>query len=145
LPALAALGVAQSASATDGPVFLFGGADLNEFLGCVNCDRSEPFSVWNEASEFGSPENPISIWNQDGPYGSLTSDTSPWNPRASNPPVAVDRVGNRYGFFTRNPAHPERVRRDPSHEKSADFDLLAWLLENYDWASAHLDYLRNQY
>jgi hypothetical protein len=137
--------LATPALATDGPIFLFGGKDLGEFLGCLNCYRSEAFSVWNESGEFGAPTSPNSIWNRSGEYGSLTSDTSPWNPRATAPPVAVDRVGNLYGYFTRNPVHPRRVRRNETHAYRDDFDLLAWLLENYDWVVTHLDEMREQY
>lgn len=143
--ALCASGVPNPVRAADGPIFLFGGTDFGDFLGCLNCDRSEAFSVWNESGEFGSPTKRNSIWNREGPYGSPTSDTSPWNPRASKPPVAVDRIGNLYGYFTRNPVHPLRVRRNDGHSYHADFDLLAWLLENYEWVITHLDEVRNQH
>lgn len=137
--------VANPARAVDGPIFLFGGSDLSEFLGCLNCYRSEIFSVWNESGEFGSPTSPISIWNRYGVYGSVGGAFSPWNPRASNPPVAVDRSGQLYGYFTLNPVHPDRVRYNETHSKHADFYLLAWLLENFDWVATHLEDMREQF
>jgi len=133
------------ARATDGPLFLFGGSDRAQFLGCLNCGRNETFSVWNEKSEYGSPAHPDSIWNRSGTYGSPSSPLSPWNPRATTPPLVVDRVGNLYGYFTLNPSHPKRVRRNDSHPKWADFELLVRLLDNYDWVVNHLDEVRGQY
>lgn len=130
------------AQATDGPLLLFGGRNHEEFIGCLNCYRSEPFSVWNENGEYGDPENENSIWNRSGPYGSLTSPLSPWNPRSSEPPLVVDRVGNLYGYFTRNRSYPKRIRRNDTHQKWKDFQLLAWLLDNYDWVVTHLEEAR---
>jgi hypothetical protein len=137
-----ALGAPSPARAVDGPLFLFGGSRLDRFLGCLNCYRSETFSVWNENGKFGSPEHPHSIWNRDGVYGSRTSPLSPWNPNATAPPLVVDRVGNLYGYFTLDPSHPQRIRRSERHQKWEDFDYLAWLLDNYDWVITHLDEMR---
>lgn len=137
--------VARGNRAVDGPIFLFGGSEFEDFLGCLNCFRTEPFSVWNESAEYGDPTNPISIWNTSGVYGALDSDESPWNPHAKSPPVAVDRVGNLYGYFTRNANIPQRVRPSPGHPYWSHFDLLVSLLENYDWVIAHLEEMRAEY
>ena len=137
--------VADLAHATDGPLLLFGGRNRDEFIGCLNCYRSEPFSVWNESGEYGNPENENSIWNQKGPYGSRKSPFSPWNPRSSKPPLVVDRVGNLYGYFTLNRSYPKRIRRNDTHQKREDFQLLVWLLDNYDWVVTHLEEVRAQY
>ena len=147
VPLVIVLGVcvAPPSRATDGPLFLFGGPNRDQFLGCLNCYRSETFSVWNERLEYGSTIHPDSIWNREGAYGSPSSPLSPWNPNAPNPPLVVDRVGNLYGYLTLNPSHPERVRRDDSHPRSADFRFLVWLLDNYDWVVTHLDEVRAQY
>jgi hypothetical protein len=136
---------AEHAHATDGPLLLFGGPNRDEFIGCLNCYRSESFSVWNENGEYGNPENENSIWNRKGPYGSPSGALSPWNPRASKPPLVVDRVGNLYGYFTLNRGYPKRIRRNDSHRKRDDFQLLAWLLDNYDWVVTHLEEVRVQY
>jgi len=150
-PAWAALAAAASliaacpALATDGPLLLFGGPHQDEFLGCLNCYRSEPFSVWNETGEYGNPQSESSIWNTRGPYGSRASPLSPWNPRASSPPLVVDRVGNLYGYFTLDRSYPKRIRRNDTHQKRADFELLVWLLDNYEWVVTHLEEVRVQY
>jgi len=139
------LGGAAQARAVDGPLLLFGGADQREFLGCLNCFRSEPFSVWNEKGEYGDPQSELSIWNRSGPYGSTTSPQSPWNPRGSTPPLVVDRVGNLYGYFTRNRSYPKRIRRNDAHQKSHDFLFLVHLLDEYEWIIEHLDDARSRY
>ncbi len=136
---------ASPALAVDGPLLLFGGRNHEEFLGCLNCYRSEPYSVWNDRREYGDPKNENSIWNQKGPYGSRTSSLSPWNPRSSNPPLVVDRLGNLYGYFTLNRSYPKRIRRNDRHHKRGDFKMLAWLLDNYDWVVTHLEEVRVQY
>jgi hypothetical protein len=142
---LLSLLAASPAAATDGPLLLFGGPNRDEFLGCLNCYRSEAFSVWNESGEYGDPQNENSIWNTRGPYGSPSSSQSPWNPRASSPPLVVDRVGNLYGYFTLNRSYSKRVRRNDAHQRAADFNLLVWLLDNYDWVVTHLEEVRVQY
>ncbi len=136
---------AAPARAVDGPLLLFGGRDHDEFLGCLNCYRSEAFSIWNEKSEHGDPAQANSIWNQNGPYGSRKSPLSPWNPRASNPPLVVDRAGQLYGYLTLNSDHPNQIGYNYAHPKSADFRMMAWLLENYDWVVTHLQEVRVQY
>jgi hypothetical protein len=127
------------------PILLFGGPGYEDFLGCLNCERSEPFSVWNESVDYGSTTNPRSIWNRDGVYGSPSSPWSPWNPSSTTPPIAVDRAGNVYGQFTVNRSNPNRVRRHDRHEASSEFEVLVWLQENYDWVIRNLDQVRAQY
>jgi hypothetical protein len=147
MPLLVVIGLwaASPANAVDTPILLFGGRDHEHFLGCLNCYRSEAFSVWNESVDYGSTAHPHSIWNRNGVYGSAASPFSPWNPAATTPPIAVDRAGNVYGYFTRNWSFPNRVRRHELHEARPEFNLLVWLLENYDWVITHLDEVRAQY
>jgi len=137
--------VAGHARATDGPLLLFGGPNRDEFLGCLNCYRSEAYSVWNEKGEYGNPENESSIWNRKGPYGSPSSQLSPWNPRAAKPPLVVDRVDNLYGYLTLNRAYPKRIRPSDDRRKRRGLEMLAWLLDNYDWVVTHLEEVRVQY
>jgi len=140
---LAAIFVAaENAHAADGPLLMFGGRNRDEFIGCLNCYRSETFSVWNKSGEYGNPASENSIWNEKGPYGSRTSPLSPWNPRSSKPPLVVDRAGNLYGYFTLNRDYSKRIRRNDAHQERENFQLLAWLLDNYDWVVAHLDEVR---
>jgi hypothetical protein len=127
------------------PILLFGGADHEHFLGCLNCERSEAFSVWNESGDYGSTTHAHSIWNRDGVYGSSSSPWSPWNPSSTTPPIAVDRAGNLYGHFTRNRSDPNRVQRNDSHVARPEFELLVWFLDNYDWVITHLDEVRAHY
>ena len=145
LTLVVSLVAADHAHAIDGPLLLFGGPNHDEFLGCLNCYRSEPFSVWNANGEYGDPGNENSIWNQAGPYGSRRSPLSPWNPRSSKPPLVVDRVGNLYGYFTLNRSYPMRIRRNDSHPYWADFQLLVRLLDEYEWIVTHLDEERAKY
>ena len=76
------LGLASApARATLNPLLLFGGPEHQDFLGCLTCDASEPYSIWNPQSDYGSPDHPHSIWNRAGPYGSTDSPHSPWSRR----------------------------------------------------------------
>lgn len=142
------LWIAWPTLASDNSLFLFGGREHDQFLGCLSCYRSETFSVWNENGEYGSTTNENSIWNQDGKYGARSSLLSPWNSWATNPPIVVDRVGNLYGYFTRNPNHPKRITATPPYHPNHteiernSFKFLAWLLDDYDWIITHLDQVR---
>jgi hypothetical protein len=142
------LWIAAPAIASDNSLFLFGGRDHDQFLGCLSCYRSEAFSVWNENGEYGSTTNENSIWNQDGKFGARSSLQSPWNPWATSPPLVVDRVGNLYGYFTRNPSYPQRITATPPYHPNhtdverSSFKFLAWLLDDYEWIITHLDQVR---
>ena len=116
----------------DHRLFLFAGPEWRDFLGCVTCRASNPYSIWNPDSEYGSPTDPNSIWNRRGEYGSGRGASSPWHPNPQPPPVVVDRVGNFCGYFVMERSFPGRVR-DP---------YLLWLLEGHAWAADHLDEVR---
>ena len=66
------LGLGQPAAAAENRLLLFAGPEWRDFLGCVNCRASNPYSIWNPASDYGSPTHPLSIWNRSGNYGSTT-------------------------------------------------------------------------
>ncbi|AZA77255.1 hypothetical protein EG347_06930 [Chryseobacterium sp. G0186] len=87
---------------------LYGGADQNQYLGCLNCDTFDKNSIWNKFSDFGNVYSSKSIWNTYGNYGSTYSTYSPWNSYASYPPVIVDQDGNFFGFLTLNTYKSER-------------------------------------
>ncbi|WP_047097005.1 hypothetical protein [Chryseobacterium lactis] len=87
---------------------LYGGADQDQYLGCLNCDTFDKNSVWNKFSDFGNIFGSKSIWNTNGNYGSLYSTYSPWSSYASYPPAIVDENGNFYGYLTLNPYKSER-------------------------------------
>ncbi len=116
----------------DHRLFLFAGPDWSEFLGCVTCRTSNPYSIWNPETEYGSPSHANSIWNRSGPFGSTTAPGSPWSASPQPPPVVVDRVGNFCGYFVIDRSFPGRVS-DP---------YLVWLLEAQSWAADHLDEVR---
>jgi hypothetical protein len=132
---LALASIAGPARATSNPLLLFGGPEQREFLGCLNCDATEPYSIWNAASEFGDPERPLCIWNRKGPYGSTESPHSPWSERPQTLPVVVDRAGNFWGYFAADPQVRGRVTDG----------YLVWLLEARTWIADHLDVLREEW
>ncbi|PXW16327.1 MULTISPECIES: hypothetical protein [Chryseobacterium] len=87
---------------------LYGGADHDQYLGCLNCDNFDKNSIWNKFSDYGNTFGSKSIWNTYGNYGSTYGAYSPWNAYASYPPAIVDQDGNFFGFLTLNPYQPER-------------------------------------
>ena len=101
---------------------IFGGKDHDEYLGCLNCDKYNPNSIWNEYGLYGNKYNTRSIWNEYGTYGSEYSQLSPWNTYASNPPVIVDKDGGFYGYLTVN----------KYNNKQADFNLALLLYKYYE-------------
>lgn len=131
---LLALGAAPARAATN-PLLLFGGPGLQDFLGCLTCDASEPYSIWNPDSDYGSPSHPLSIWNREGRYGSVDSPHSPWSRRPQRVPVVVDRAGNLCGNFAVDRSFPGRVTDG----------YLIWLLEGHDWIADHLDEVRDDF
>jgi hypothetical protein len=126
---------AQPARATTNRVLLFGGAEQQDFLGCLTCDASEPYSIWNPGTEYGSPTHPLSIWNREGRYGSEASPWSPWSRRPKSVPVVVDRAGNVCGNFAVDRTFPGRVTDG----------YLVWLLEGHDWIADHLEEVREDF
>jgi hypothetical protein len=126
---------ASVASATINRVLLFGGPEQQDFLGCLTCDASEPYSIWNRDSDYGSTTHPHSIWNRKGPYGSTESPHSPWSRKPASAPVVVDRAGNLCGYFVVDRTFPGRVTDG----------YLVWLLEGHDWIADHLDEVREDF
>ncbi|AYZ13023.1 hypothetical protein V2E39_08170 [Chryseobacterium arthrosphaerae] len=87
---------------------LYGGADQDQYLGCLNCDTFDKNSIWNKFSDYGNVYSSKSIWNAYGNYGSTYSTYSPWSAYASYPPAIVDEKGDFYGYLTLNPYKSER-------------------------------------
>jgi hypothetical protein len=81
---------------------IFGGKNHDVYLGCLNCNKYDDSSIWNNYGDYGSKYNDKCIWNKYGDYGGKYSDYSPFNKYASYPPVLVDGDGNFYGYFTAN-------------------------------------------
>lgn len=81
---------------------LFGGKNHDKYLGCLNCDKYNEKSIWNQYGEFGSKYNEYSIWNSYGIYGGSYGEFSPFNQYSATPPAIVDKEGKFYGYFTIN-------------------------------------------
>jgi len=124
-------GQSQAANPT---LLLFGGKDHDVFLGCLNCSRTDPTSVWNAYGKYGSEYQSNSIWNRYGTYGSVYNQNSPWNTYSSQGPVIVDPEGNSYGYFTRNKYHQQ-----------TRIDWVVWILDHYDEVIEHLDEVRENF
>jgi len=101
---------ALPAHAQRSALVIYGGANQDTYLGCLTCIRFDPESVCRAGGRYGSHLSPQSIWNQSGTFGGQFSPYSPWNPFAKNPPVVLDKAGNRYGLFWVNT--PQRYRAD---------------------------------
>ena len=101
---------ALPAHAQRSALVIYGGANQDTYLGCLTCIRFNPESVCRAGGRYGSHLSPQSIWNQSGTFGGQFSPYSPWNPFAKNPPVVLDKAGNRYGLFWVNT--PQRYRVD---------------------------------
>lgn len=84
------------------PLLLYGGAQLDHFLGCINCAPKYSISIWNSKGPYGSFRGDFSLWNVLFEYGNVKSRLSPWNAFASNPPAVIDPAGKFYGFLTTN-------------------------------------------
>jgi hypothetical protein len=80
-----------------------------QLLGCINCSKYDPYSIWNEYGNYGSKYNASSIWNKYGQYGSQYNSLSPFNPYSNTPPKIVDQQGNFYGYLTLNKFHSNRA------------------------------------
>ena len=84
---------------------LYGGANLDEYLGCYGCATTSTESICNSVGNYGSSVAINSIWNSVGTYGSTVSNTSPWNSVAFNPPeIYSENKSLNYGKFTVNSA-----------------------------------------
>jgi hypothetical protein len=81
---------------------LYGGTNKSVYLGCLNCDKLNSNSIWNELGIYGSNLNEKSIWNDYGTFGGELSDYSPFNSLGINPPEIRDKEGNSYGYLTLN-------------------------------------------
>jgi hypothetical protein len=100
----------QSAKEPPVKLMIYGGKQHDVYLGCLNCEASEPESVFNEFGAYGSRYSPYSLWNALTPYGSVSSYMSPRNPQASDPPIVRDQDGRFQGYLTINNHMPQSFR-----------------------------------
>ncbi|MCA6574577.1 MAG: hypothetical protein IM537_04570 [Pseudanabaena sp. M57BS1SP1A06MG] len=93
-------------SFAESPLLIYGSLENGTrgivFLGCINCNKFDDNSLSNRFGDFGSRFSETSIYNRFGNWGSKFSDVSACNPRATNPPVIVDKEGNFQGYLTLN-------------------------------------------
>lgn len=82
---------------------LFDGETGQEFVGCLNCVRSDSASICNRYGDFGSRYSDTSIWSRYGKFGGRYEKNSPWA-RYGEGLRVVDRDGNYYGRFSRSSA-----------------------------------------
>ncbi len=73
-----------------------------KYLGCINCSKFDPNSIYNTFGRYGSEYSADSIWNKFGLYGSPYSLNSPWNPFTTTPPIIKDSSKTNIGFLTTN-------------------------------------------
>lgn len=98
---------------------IYGGANHDVYLGCLNGSKYDQNSIWNAFGTYGSKFNSNSIWNAYGTYGSKYNTYSPWNSYSNDPPVIVDKDGGFYGYLTTN----------KNKSKRAEFELVKILYE----------------
>lgn len=117
------LSVVISTAAFSQTLHIYGGADHDVYLGCLNCSKYDQNSIWNTYGTYGSKYNSNSIWNAYGTYGSKYNTYCPWNAYSNDPPVVVDKDGGFYGYFTTNKYKSKR----------AEFDLVEVLYEYHEF------------
>jgi hypothetical protein len=83
------------------PLLLFGGAEHNVFLGCLNCGEYDERSVWNKYSQYGFG-NSYGLWSRYGEHLNPYSSTSVCNAYSSDGPLITDSAGSVRGRFTLN-------------------------------------------
>ena len=82
---------------------LYGGTNLDVYLGCYGCATTSTESICNSVGNYGSSVALNSIWNSVGSYGSTVSSTSPWNSVGLNPPqVYSQNKFSNFGKFSVN-------------------------------------------
>lgn len=82
---------------------LYGGTNLDVYLGCYGCATTSAESICNSVGNYGSSVALNSIWNSVGSYGSTVSSTSPWNSVGLNPPeVYSENKFSNFGKFSVN-------------------------------------------
>ena len=97
LMALSLTGVA----AGDRPLYVYGGKGHKEFLGCINCEDTDPKSVWNNSSQYGF-RNIYGAWSRSSQYVDPSSDLSSCNQLATDPPIIKGEDGRTYGRLSLN-------------------------------------------
>ena len=108
----AAAGASYGAAApvTASKLMIFGGADHQTYLGCLNCGQYDSDSISNAYGSFGSSYSSTSVHNAYSDFGSAYSQYSACNEYATDPPVIVDANGTFYGRLTLNKYNAQQTR-----------------------------------
>ena len=69
----------SSTLSTGQDMYIFAGDENRTFLGCINCDKFSPYSIWNVNGKYGSKLESNSIWNAYGDFGGSQGKYSPFN------------------------------------------------------------------
>jgi hypothetical protein len=101
---------------------IYGGNEKDVYLGCLNCNKFDSKSIWNDFGKYGSKYSATSIWNAYGSYGGKYSQYSPFNTYTSSPPIIVDAQGEFYGYLTSNVYMSNR----------ANFELANFICKNWE-------------
>ena len=79
------------------------------YLGNLNTNQFDPYSIHNKFGVYGNPFNALSINNNFGRYGSQFSNYSVNNPFAVFPPKLYDQNGVYMGKLSANKFDPDAI------------------------------------
>ena len=108
------------AYAEDVKIQIYGGAEQDVYLGCLNCSPYDKDSVNYPYGRHGSEHSGLSILNAKGLYGSAFSRYSPCNPNATFPPVLKNERGDSFGRLVLGERH---------YQANKNTELQTWLSE----------------
>lgn len=120
------------ASGSGSKLYLFGGEKGEVLLGCLNCDKLDSESIWNNYGKYGSKYNNESIWNKNGIYGGKYGKYSPFN-YGSIPPKIINDKSIFIGYFTANKYYADRK----------DNNLLDAICEKWEAISENINEITN--
>lgn len=100
------------ASGSGSKLLIYGGKEGKTYLGCLNCDKFDGDSIWNNYGKYGSKYNGECIWNDYGRYGGKYGEFSPFNSGSLTPPKIVKSNGDYIGYFTSNKYFSGRINNN---------------------------------
>lgn len=108
---LLTLALALPGAASSQELLVYGGEQLNVFLGVLDAHPRDEESVWSRHGKYGSGTfNDTAIWSSFSKYGGRFGDYSPFNRNARFPPALFDCDGKFLGYLTVNERFPKRTR-----------------------------------
>ena len=112
---------APLASAEPAKILVFGGAEQDVYLGCLNCSPYDKDSVNYPYGRYGFKHSGLSIFNAEGLYGSTLSRYSPCNPGATFPPMLKNENGDTFGRLVLGEEH---------YQANKNTELQTWLSDH---------------